>query len=200
MPESGTSPTSASGWSEFLNFEQTLPIVFKMAITITGERLSTTRCRYSNGLHMNKFLALAIALLASGTLNAADSERFITKVKLPSGQTAVVAEGDFEARSIGSFSVRLYDAASSGDETTFFRTGIVRPRDGTVEKVMLADIDGDQRPEIIVLVRSAGTGGYLSAQAFAFDKQRLIFRAVVEGLTPDAEPIATLRNSIRERN
>ncbi len=149
---------------------------------------------------MNKFLALAIALLASGTLNAADSGRFITKVELPAGQTAVVAEGDFEARSIGSFSVRLYDAASPGDETTFFRAGIIRPRDGTVEKVMLADVDGDRQPEIIVVVRSAGTGAYLSAQAFAFDKKRLILRAAVEGIPPDAEPMATLRNSTRKKN
>jgi hypothetical protein len=149
---------------------------------------------------MNKFLALAIALLASGTLNAAGSERFITKVKLPSGQTAVVAEGDFEARSIGSFSVRLYDAAPPGDETTFFSAGIVRSRDGTVEKVMLADVDDDLQPEIIVLVRSTGTGGHLSAHAFAVDKQRLIFRAAVEGLPSDAQPIAALRNLIRKRN
>lgn len=171
-----------------------------MAITITEDQLSTMRCRYANGIHTSRFLALVFALLASGTLSAVDSVRFITKVKLPSGQTAVVAEGDFEARSIGSFSVRLYDAAPSDDETTFFRAGIVRPRDGMVEKVMLADIDGDQRPEIIVLVRSMGTGSYLSAQAFAFDKQRLIFRAAVDGLPPDAEPIATLRNSISKRN
>jgi hypothetical protein len=171
-----------------------------MAITMIEERLSTTRCRYSSGVYMNKFLALALALLASGTLNAADSERFVTKIRLPSGQTAVVAEGDFEARSIGSFSVRLYDAAPPGDETTFFRAGTVRPRDGTVEKVMLADVDGDQQPEIIVLVRSAGTGSYLSAQAFAFDKHGLIFRAAVDGLPPDAEPIAILRNSTGIRN
>jgi len=149
---------------------------------------------------MNEFLALAIALLASGTLNAAESERFITEVKLPSGQTAVVAEGDFEARSIGSFSVRLYDAAPPGDETTFFSAGIVRSRDGTVEKAMLADVDDDQQPEIIVLVRSTGTGGYLSAHAFAFDKRRLIFRAAAEGLPADAEPIMILRKSTRKGN
>jgi hypothetical protein len=149
---------------------------------------------------MKKFLALAIALLASGRLNAADSERFITKVKLASGQTAVVAEGDFEARSIGSFSVRLYDAAPPGDETTFFSAGIVRSRDGTIEKVMRADVDDDQHPEIIVLVRSTGTGGYLSAHAFAFDKQRLIFRAAVDGLPSDAEPTVALRKLTRKRN
>ena len=83
---------------------------------------------------MLKLTALILILLAAGTLHAAGTERFITKVKLPSGQTAVVAEGDFEARSIGSFSIRLYDASAEGDETTFFRSGLIRPRDGVIEK------------------------------------------------------------------
>ena len=148
---------------------------------------------------MNKNIALALALFASGTLHAAEAGRFVTKVKLPSGQTAVVAEGDFEARSIGSFSLRLYDAAPPEDETTFFRTGQVRARDGTIEKVVVADIAGDQRPEIVVIVRSAGTGGYLSAHAFAIDKQRLVFHSAVEGLSSDADPIAALRKSNRMR-
>jgi len=148
---------------------------------------------------MNRFLALLVALLASGFAHAADSERFITKVKLPSGQTAVVAEGDFEARSIGSFSVRLYDTAPPGDETTFFIAGQVRARDGTVEKVVLADIVGDQRPELVVIVRSAGTGGFLSAHAFALDRKRLIFRAAVKDLPPEANPIAALRKSTASR-
>jgi hypothetical protein len=141
------------------------------------------------------FIALGMTLLASGTLHAAGPERFIEKVRLPSGQTAVVAEGNFEARSIGSFSVRLYDAASPADETTFFRAGQVRARNGTVEKVVVADVAGDPRPEIVVIVRSAGTGGYLSAHAFSFDSRRLVFRAAVEGLPPDADPIAALRRS-----
>ena len=33
---------------------------------------------------------------------------FVHKLALATGQTAVVAEGDFEARSIGSYSVRIY--------------------------------------------------------------------------------------------
>ena len=111
----------------------------------------------------------------------------------------MVAEGDLEARSIGSFSLRLYDAAPPEDETTFFRMGQVRTRDGTIEKVVVADIAGDQRPEIVVIVRSAGTGGYLSAHAFTVDKQRLVFRSVAEGLPPDADPIAVLRKSNRAR-
>jgi hypothetical protein len=145
---------------------------------------------------MKTLFALTVALIASVTLYAAEPDRFITKVKLPSGQTAVVAEGDFEARSTGSFSVRLYEAAPPEDETTFFTAGLIRARDGTIETVVLADVDGDQRPEIIVNVRSAGTGGYLSSHAFAFDKKRLIFCGAVEGLPLQADPVATLRKSI----
>ncbi|PHV10251.1 PliI family lysozyme inhibitor of I-type lysozyme [Chitinimonas sp. BJB300] len=148
---------------------------------------------------MKKQYQLAIALLASVTLQAAEPERFVSKVKLPSGQTAVVAEGDFEARSIGSFSVRLYEAASPEDATTFFTAGLVRPRDGSVEKVALVDVDGDKKPEIIVKVRSAGTGGYLSAHAFTFNAKALTLRGAVEGLAPEADVISALRKSNPKR-
>ena len=74
-------------------------------------------------------ISLAGALAGAGWLHAAGPARFVAKVRLPSGQTAVVAEGDFEARSIGSFSVRIYDPAAPGDETTFFRTGQIFGRD-----------------------------------------------------------------------
>jgi hypothetical protein len=145
--------------------------------------------------NMIKFLSLMVALFISSTLQASESDRFITKVKLPSGQTAVIAEGDFEARSIGSFSVRLYDVAAAEDETTFFTAGLICSRDGIIEKVVLADVGGDQQPEIIVIVRSVGTGGYLSAHAFAFDKKSLILRTSVEGLPPKSDPVLTLRKS-----
>jgi hypothetical protein len=145
---------------------------------------------------MKALFAITLAFLSSVSPGAAEPYRFITKVKLPSGQTAVVAEGDFEARSIGSFSLRLYDAAPPEDETTFFTAGLIRARDGTVEKVVLGDVDGDQRPEIIVNVRSAGSGSYLSSHAFTFDKKRLIFCGAVQGLPPQADPVAALRKSI----
>jgi hypothetical protein len=152
----------------------------------------------TKGEFMKALIVFFLASLSSVSLQAAESDRFITKLKLPSGQTAVVAEGDFEARSIGSFSVRLYDAAPPEDETTFFISGLIRTRDGTIEKVMLADVDGDHWPEIIVNVRSAGSGGYLSSHAFAFDKKRLIFRAAVQGLPPHADTVAALRKSIEK--
>ena len=98
-----------------------------------------------------------------------------------------------EARSIGSFSVRLYAAAAASDATTFFVSGLIHARDGVLEKVTPADIDGDQQPEIVVIARSAGTGGYLSAYAFEFAKDKLVFRTAAEGLAPDEDPVTVLR-------
>jgi len=142
-----------------------------------------------------RVLASAMALLLAASGHAAAQERFVSRLRLPTGTTAVVAEGDFEARSIGSFSVRLYEAAAVPDETTFFTSGLIRARDGTVEKVILADVDGDRQQEIIVVVRSAGSGSYLSAHAFAVAKDQLRFHAVVDGLPADADPVAALRQS-----
>ena len=147
---------------------------------------------------MKTLATFIIAVLASVTLYAEASDRFIKKVKLPSGQTAVVAEGAFEARSVGSFSVRLYEAAPPEDETTFFTAGLIRARDGAVHKVVVADMDGDRKPEIIVIARSVGTGSYISAYAFSFDNTKLNFLAAVEGLPPKADPVKALRKSRRK--
>jgi hypothetical protein len=137
----------------------------------------------------------AMVLLLAAPAHAAAQERFVAKLTHPTGKTVVVAEGDFEARSVGSFSVRLYAAAAAPDETTFFTSGLVRARDGFIEKVILVDVDGDQQQEIVVIARSVGTGNYLSAQAFAVVKDKLVFRAEVEGLAADADPVAALRKS-----
>jgi hypothetical protein len=147
---------------------------------------------------MKTLATFIIAVLASVTPYAEASDRFIKKVKLPSGQTTVVAEGALEARSIGSFSVRLYEAASPEDETTFFTAGLIRGRDGTIHKVVIADIDDNHKPDIIVIVISVGTGSYISAHAFAFDKQKLTFLAAVEGLPPKTDPVEALRLSKRK--
>jgi len=143
---------------------------------------------------MTRSFLFALVTLVFAASPAGASGRFVTKLSLPSGQMVVVSEGEFEARSIGSFSVRLYQAAAPENETTFFSSGLVSARDGVVEKVMLADIDSDDLPEIVVVVRSVGTGGYLSAQAFSIDKdQRLILLASVEGLQSAADPVSALQ-------
>ena len=145
---------------------------------------------------MIKTFVFTTTIFFIGILPAIASGHFVTKIKLPSGQMVVVAEGEFEARSIGSFSVRLYQAASGGNETTFFSSGLIRSRDGVIEKVELADINGDEQVEIIVIVRSVGTGGYLSAQAFMVgEDQQLVPASIVEGLQAEADPVAALRKS-----
>jgi hypothetical protein len=148
---------------------------------------------------MRKVLAVAIFVLLTANVHALAQERFVSKLTLPTGETVVVAEGDFEARSIGSFSVRLYEAAAAPDDTTFFIAGLIRSRDGVVEKVILADIDDDRQQDIVVIVRSVGTGSYLSAHAFAMAKDKLIFRTAVEGLAADADPVEALRKSKEEK-
>ena len=143
---------------------------------------------------MTQSLVVSIIIFLTTVSHATAADRFIKKITVPSGQTAVIAEGEFESRSIGSFSVRLYQSARAGDETTFFSSGLIIARDGYLEKVLLNDIDGDSQPEIIVAVRSAGTGGYLSAHAFTITRnQSLALIAQVEELQPEADLVSALK-------
>ncbi|MBE0626189.1 MAG: hypothetical protein IH606_15385 [Burkholderiales bacterium] len=126
--------------------------------------------------------------------------RFVHKLALPDGRTAVVAEGEFEARSIGSYSVRIYSTqnAQAGDDTTFFVVGIVRARDGTVEKALLADLGKDGPPDLVVAIRSAGSGAYLSADAYTIGKDKIALRATLSGLPANADPVAALKSALQE--
>jgi len=139
-------------------------------------------------------VVIAVAVTTSGVCFA-DEGRFVSQVKLPSGETVVVAEGENEARSTGSFAVRLYDAAEPVDATTFFASGLIEARDGVVEKVLIADVDGDKKEEVVVQIRSAGSGGYLSAMAFSAKNKKLVVRGKVDGLAPDADTVAALRET-----
>ena len=151
---------------------------------------------------MKRALA-GVLFLVMGAASFAASEpsetsvRYVTKVALPGNQTAIVAEGDFEARSIGSYTVRLYASGAQTGDTTIYESGVLLQRDGTIEDVRLADIDGDKRDEIIVIVRSVGTGGYLSAQALSFSNNRIEARTKVANLPADADPIAALDKTHR---
>ena len=67
---------------------------------------------------MHRLAALGL-VLATTTLHAAGSERFVRQLELPSGQLLRVAEGEQEPRSIGSFSVLLYEFVLAGRDTGF---------------------------------------------------------------------------------
>ncbi len=119
------------------------------------------------------------------------SDLYLNQHKLSTGLTVVVAEGDLEPRSIGSYSVRIY-RADSEFPTDDFLSGTVRSRDGSIEKVVIQDINGDGAEEIIIIIRSAGTGGYLSADAFQYGSKKLKLIANVTDLKKNADPINEL--------
>ena len=147
----------------------------------------------------------AVGALAVGpALSAPPSReaRVVRRLRFDRRLAVVVAEGDFEARSLGSYSVRVYrvDTASHpDDETTFFAFGTVRPRDGSVERVWRADTlrIGDA-PALVVSTRSAGTGNFLSADAFELTPRAIRLRASVSGLRPNADPVAALARRLRQ--
>lgn len=140
-------------------------------------------------------LLLVSALLVVNTVCAnGGAGRFEERFKLPSGQTIVVEEGIFEARSLGSFTIRLYAAAPPGNDTTFFLDGLVVARQGTIEAVKFSDVDCDKQDDIIVVSRSVGTGGYLSVYAFSHDENHLIPIKTEEGLAADTDPVAAVKS------
>ena len=69
---------------------------------------------------------------------------------------------------------------------------MVRPRDGTLEALKFADINRDGKNEIIVVVRSAGTGGYLSADAFRVQRGVPVLVSSKSGMAANADPVAEL--------
>ena len=145
-------------------------------------------------------LCLGVLLGASAALGADRGARVVKQAVIPGGSTiVVVAEGDFEPRSVGSYSVRAYAAANPRFPFDAFIAGAVRPRDGTVELVGFSDLDRDGSPEIIVIIRSAGTGAYLSADALQLRGTALMLLEAVSNLPKDADPIRALEAKLTHR-
>ena len=143
-------------------------------------------------LRLGVKILLVFGLLLALQLEASPQERFLGKYKLANGMTVVVSEGDFEARSIGSYTLRTYQAAQASEDTTFFVTGLVASRGGVIEKVLLADVNYDLLEEVIVCIRSVGTGGYLDIHAYAVGDSVLESLIVLEGIESDADPLTVL--------
>jgi hypothetical protein len=117
---------------------------------------------------MKELPATVVILLLAVSLHAAAQVRFTTNPRLATGQTIVLAESDSDARSTGSLSARLSGTASPPDENTCFTSGRICPREGVIEKVVIADLDDDPQSGIIIIASSVGTGDSLSARALTF--------------------------------
>jgi hypothetical protein len=150
---------------------------------------------------MKAVALLLLACSASSPVFAADSEHTVkTAVYPPTQATIVVAEGDMEPRSIGSYGIRLYAKNDPAFPYDHFVAGLVRPRDGSIESIRFADIDHDGTPEVIVVMRSTGSGGYQSAEAFHVDAKSLRWMKSVNGLEANADPVRALAASRKITN
>ncbi len=147
-------------------------------------------------MHQHRITLLLTTLVASCAAGTAETDRFVQNLTLPTGQMIVVTEREFEPRSVGSYSVRLYSAANPRFPMDDFQAGLVQARDGYLDRTVLADIDGDQHKEVIVIARSAGTSGYLSAQAFSIGTSTIVLRSSVADLPANADPIAALGQAL----
>jgi Periplasmic lysozyme inhibitor of I-type lysozyme len=142
-------------------------------------------------------LLLGVVLAAKSAFAAEQEHRFVQMFHFPVGsEVAVVAEGDLEPRSVGSYTLRIYGGVPDQFPTDDFIAGAVRPRNGVVEAVRFDDLDGDGKPEIEVVIRAAGSGGYLSADAFRYHDRLLEFLGSVSDLDKGADPIQALRDKL----
>jgi hypothetical protein len=139
-------------------------------------------------------IGLALFLSQAAVAGAGPDNLFIEATVLPDGKVLVVAEARLEPRSIGSYSVRLYSGANPGYPYDDFLSGLVVARDGTVERIGQADIDGDGAIEAVVVTRSVGSGGYLSAQAFSIAGNEIREVARIEGVGPRQDPVEQLKD------
>ena len=144
------------------------------------------------------FCALCLLLLGTclpGPGYAQSPEPFVGRV--PGTEFVVtVTEGPGEPRSIGSYAIRLYSPYDPAWPYDNFTGGMVRTRDGGVESLLFEDFDGDAAVDVVVVVRSAGSGGYLFADGYRVVDGRLDLAAQVEGLDWNADPVAALRTVV----
>ena len=145
---------------------------------------------------------ILIGLLFISSLRAAE-ERFVEKIRFSKDLTVVVATGDFEPQGIGSFTVRFYRADDEAVRQDFdvdnFVAGILLERDGVIEKVEMLDIDGDASKELIIAVRSIGSGAYLSGFALTLRNEVVQIVAQDPGMLKDANAALELGRIARSK-
>lgn len=95
------------------------------------------------------------------------------EITLVSGHIVNVQTGAKESESVGSYALRLYKPLNENFPYDNFINGLVMPREGQVFDVKTLDLNNDNLQEIVVLIRSAGSGGYVSADIFSLVEGQL---------------------------
>ena len=144
---------------------------------------------------MIKILLIALTLsVQASTANANSPCRYDSKsIRLAGNEHATISEGHLEPRSIGSYSLRIYAVLNPQFPYDNFITGIISERDGSIERLAAHDIDNDGTEEITVIMRSVGTGSYISADAWKYRDNQLELLVSVEDLAKTADPITALQ-------
>jgi hypothetical protein len=146
-------------------------------------------------------VALFCASLSAAPTFATGDCKFLKKVALSEKRTAVIATGDLEACSLGSYTVRIYSSENvqPGDDTTFYRFGLLQERNGTVEDTFLANLGPRVPTSLIVRIRSVGSGGYVSARAYVINKNGIHLVAAVSDQQPQTDLVAALKRQLARR-
>jgi hypothetical protein len=110
-----------------------------------------------------------LLLLVLVSLARSEEGRFVKEFKVRDNITVVVAEGDKEPRSIGSYSVRVYSDLNTGS----FVDGMIKSRDGYIREVEIKERDRTGSDEIRVTIATAGSGSYFAVDVFTFDGKNL---------------------------
>lgn len=151
-----------------------------------------------------KYLIALILLLGLVACDVGDPKkvRLGNEIVFPWGEglQVVIEEGRSEPRSLGSYSVRLYQTTDEDNDRDFFITGLIFARDGFLKHAELVDIDDDQQEDLVVIFESAGSGSYLTAHAWRFLDDKLSSIAIVEGLSPGSNVQAALTAQIQALN
>ena len=148
------------------------------------------------------FIVLAVLMLGACTAKVdVDCDASETRSRAwGEGLIAVVAEGEGEPRSLGSYSVRVYEAQNGENDRDFFITGLIFARDGYLVGLDLVDVDSDQNEDLVVTFESAGSGSYLTAHAWRLLDSKLSSVAMVEGLAPGTDVTQALIAQVESLN
>jgi hypothetical protein len=105
---------------------------------------------------------LCLLLLSSPSI--ADDNDTGEIVRQAGDKLMVAAMGNGEPRSIGSYSLHIYQ-----QDRDRYITGHVAPRDGSLADAWMHDLDRDGNPEVMVWLRGAGSGGYGTLDVYTLD-------------------------------
>ncbi|MYA88888.1 MAG: hypothetical protein F4X97_10635 [Boseongicola sp. SB0662_bin_57] len=104
-----------------------------------------------------------------------------------------------EPRSIGSYALWTCEILDPDWPRESFAAGPVREREGTVEALFFEDVDGDETGDVIVVVRSAGFVGYVSANVHGVRGRTRRQHVSIKGVDGAADPVRALRGRARSR-